>query len=57
MFAESGGDRQRNERQRDAGRKLSPAMPMADAGAELAGERDETETEKALQRATKDEKS
>jgi hypothetical protein len=57
MFGESGGDRGRNERQRDVGRKLSPAMPMAGAGAELAGERDESETEEALQRAAQNDKS
>ena len=57
MFGDAGGDRGRNDRQRDAGRKLSPAMPMAGAGAQLAGERDESETEEALQRATQTEKS
>ena len=57
MFGDSGGDRRRNDRQRDAGRKLSPAMPMAGAGAEIAGERDESETEEALQRATQNQKS
>ena len=40
MFGDSGGDRGRNDRQRDAVRKLSPAMPMAAAGAELDGERE-----------------
>ena len=57
LFKDSGGDRGRNDRQRDAGRKLSPAMPMAAAGAELDGEKDESETENALQRATQNEKS
>ena len=57
MFGDSGGDRGRNDRRWDAGRKLSPAMPMAGAGAELSGQRDESETEEALQRATQNEKS
>jgi len=57
MFGDAGGDRGRNDHQRDASRKLSPAMPMAGAGAELAGERDESETEEALQRATQNDKS
>ena len=57
MFGDTGGDRRRNDRQRDAGRKLSPAMPMAGAGAELAGEKDDSETEAALQRATENDKS
>ena len=56
-FGDAGGDRGRNERLRDAGRKVSPAMPIAGAGAELAGERDETETEAALQRAAQNDKS
>jgi hypothetical protein len=49
-----GDDRNRNDRQRDAARKLSPAMPMAGAGAELDGQRGQTETEEALKRATRD---
>ena len=57
MFGDSGGDRGRNDRQRDTGRKLSPAMPMAAAGAELDGAKDESETEAVLQRATQNEKS
>lgn len=57
MFGDAGDDRGRNERQRDAGRKLSPAMPMAGAGAELVGERDESETEAALERAAQKDKS
>ena len=56
-FGDSSGDRGRNDRQRDAGRKLSPAMPMAAAGAELDGEKDESETEAALQRAARNDKS
>ena len=53
LFGDGGDNRRRNDRQQDAGRKLSPAMPMAGAGAELDGERDESETEKALERATR----
>jgi hypothetical protein len=52
LFAK-GDYRARNDPREDAGRKLSPAMPMAGAGAELDGERDESETEKALERATR----
>lgn len=44
---------ERNDRQQEAARKLSPAMPMAGAGAELDGQRDESETEVALERATR----
>jgi hypothetical protein len=46
-----GDDRIRNDPQRDAARKLSPAMPMAGAGAELDGQRRQSETEEALERA------
>ena len=53
LFGETGDNRHRNDRQQDAGRKLSPAMPMAGAGAELDGEQHESETEKALERATR----
>jgi hypothetical protein len=54
LFSSEGEDRNRNDRQRDAARKLSPAMPMAAAGAELDGEREESETKEALERATRD---
>lgn len=54
LFRGEGDDRNRNDRQRDAARKLSPAMPVAAAGAELDGEREESETEEALERATRD---
>lgn len=54
LFRGEGDDRNRNDRQRDAARKLSPAMPMAAAGAALDGEREESETEEALERATRD---
>lgn len=53
LFGDTGDNRRRNDRKQDAGRKLSPAMPMAGAGAELDGERDESETEKALERAVR----
>ena len=47
-------NRERNSRSQETERKLSPAMPMAGAGAELDGEHEESETERALERATKD---
>jgi len=54
LFRGEGDNRKRNDRQQDAARKLSPAMPMAAAGAELDGQREESETEEALERATRD---
>lgn len=57
LLGDRGDNRLRNNRQQDAGRKLSPAMPMAGAGAELDGERDSSETEAALERATEKPKS
>ena len=45
------------ERQQDAARKLSPAMPMAGAGAELDGEPAKSETEDALKRAAGNDQS
>ena len=53
IFRDAGDNRRRNDRQQDSGRKLSPAMPMAGAGAELDGEPDKSETEKALEKATR----
>lgn len=52
LLGDRGDNRNRNDRQQDASRKLSPAMPMAGAGAELDGEQDKSETEKALDRST-----
>ena len=46
-------EKSRNDRQNDASRKLSPAMPMAGAGAELAGQGEGSETEEALKRASR----
>lgn len=46
-----GEDRNRNDPQRDAMRKLSPAMPIAGAGAELDWQRRQSETEEASERA------
>jgi hypothetical protein len=57
LFGDGGDNRGRTDRKQDAGRKLSAAMPMAGAGAELSGERDRTETEDALRRATGDDQS
>jgi hypothetical protein len=54
LFRGEGDDRDRNDRQREAARKLSPAIPMAAVGAELEGQREDSETEEALQRATRD---
>lgn len=47
---QSPDNRQRAEG--DAARKLSIAMPPAGAGAQIAGQSDDSETEKALKRAT-----
>lgn len=47
-------NRSRGDRQEEASRKLDGAMPPAAAGAELSGEVDASETEKALKRATTD---
>lgn len=44
----------RDDRERRAGdteRKISPAMPMAAAGAELSAQPDKSETEESLKRA------
>jgi hypothetical protein len=46
-----------DRRQRDASRKLSPAMPMAAAGAELTADRKSSETEKAVRRAVGDDRT
>jgi hypothetical protein len=51
LFGGSDDNRGPTDRQQDAARKLSPAMPMAGAGAELDGERNQSETEDALKRA------
>lgn len=45
-------NRDRNEPEQDAQRKISPAMPMAGAGAELSAENEDSETEAALKRAS-----
>jgi hypothetical protein len=47
----------RDRRRDDAARKISPAMPMAGAGAELAGQDRDSETERALKRATGEDRS
>lgn len=46
------GRERRDRRKRDATRKLSPAMPMAAAGAELSVSHEKSETEQNLERAT-----
>ena len=43
----------RDDRDDSAARKLLPAMPMAGAGAQIAQDPDNSETEDALERATK----
>jgi hypothetical protein len=48
--------KQSDRREHDASRKLSPAMPMAAAGAELTAERKSSETENALRRAVGDDR-
>jgi hypothetical protein len=57
LLGDRGDNRSRNSLKQDASRKLSPAMPMAAAGAELDGEREDTETEDALQRAVGEKRS
>ena len=52
-----GENRNRGDRQQEAARKLSPAMPMAGAGAELAGESNASETEENLKRAAKNDRA
>jgi hypothetical protein len=42
----------RDRRKEEAERKISPAMPMAGAGAELAGEHPRSETEDELRKAS-----
>jgi len=51
------GENRRCDREQDAARKLSPAMPMAGAGAELAGESNASETEETLKRAAENDQS
>ena len=46
-----------NSRKQDAGRKLSADTDVAGAGAELSGERNASETEKALRRASGSDRS
>lgn len=53
LFDARGDNRSRANREQSAERKLSPAMPMAGAGAQLAGQDDKSETEDALKRAVK----
>ena len=48
----SADSRSRNSRKQDAGRKLSVDTDVAGAGAGLSGERDDSETEQALRRAS-----
>lgn len=57
LFGESGENRDRKDAEQDAGRKLSPAMPMAGAGAELSGQDHDSETEDALKRAAGNDRS
>lgn len=51
LFGWNSENRQRRESGQDAGRKLSPAMPMAGAGAELQARHRDSETEKVAKRA------
>lgn len=51
LFGWISENRQRREPSQDAGRKLSPAMPMAGAGAKLQARQPDSETEKAAKRA------
>lgn len=57
LFCRSGEYTDRGDRIQSAARKLSPAMPMAAAGAELDGENDRSETEEAIRRAAKNDRS
>jgi hypothetical protein len=42
----------RDRREQDVERKISPAMPMSAAGAQLAGEKKPSETERELREAS-----
>lgn len=44
----------RDRREQDADRKISPAMPMSAAGAQLSGEHPRSETEDELRKAAGD---
>jgi hypothetical protein len=54
LFGCGHDDRERHKR--DASRKISPAMPMAGAGAELSGQSDHSETEENLKRAAENDR-
>jgi hypothetical protein len=47
---------ERDHRETDADRKLSPAMPMAGAGADLSGESENGETEENVKRAAENDR-
>ena len=57
LFDSRGDNRARADREQEVGRKLSPAMPMAGAGAELTSLGDKSETEDALKRVAKNDRS
>ena len=57
LTGRDGENKNRGDLKQDAARKLSPTMPMAGAGAELDGESHKSETEKALERAARNDKS
>ena len=52
LFRWTRDNRDRNDRDQEAERKISPAMPMAGAGAQLDAQPNHSETEEALKRAS-----